>query len=82
MGMYVNEKVVDVAVLFWTFSIDVRFSEHELSQVVVKFLNIFELAFARTYSFDVVNPSTAVISFGSALVLLHILLKYYLYSGP
>ena len=32
----------------------------------MKSLNIFELAFARTYSFDVVNPSTAVISFGSA----------------
>ena len=60
MGMYGNRNVVDVVVLFWASVIDVRFSGHELSLVVVKFLNVFELAFA------VLNRSTAVTNFGSA----------------
>lgn len=60
MGMYGNRNVVDVVVLFWASVIDVRFSGHEFSLVVVKFLNVFELAFA------VLNRSTAVTNFGSA----------------
>ena len=35
---------MDVIVLFWTFGIDVRFSEHELSLLVVEFSNVFEWA--------------------------------------
>lgn len=57
---------MDVIVLFWAFGIDVRFSEHELSLLLVEFSNVFEWAFACSYSIAVLNMSTAVVNFGSA----------------